>query len=356
MASQRPSPQTDPKLLLAEAARQPFTGPPATAVEDWFRVLAEHFPLWAFQRWAFANLHAMPVPVTYPLGQFVRSILIDENFDLEEVQRRLFARMMGMGKDREATRADEADNRIGPLDAELDRRRMGMAEGTFSVSTFVEGAHGQRRLAPGYRSFLPESVCDLGDWWPPDPEVPYDTGGSFDGYEYIGRELLRHVEALRFAIDKNQRLRAQSSLDRFLKDLGAKLSHHRPTEGPHKDLIEELFQQGRKLLEVCWNPPGEVSKETGEILRREGVKGSDVGLWALRLALPVLSRREIVALGHECAKAAQHQRAGAYPTPRRFTIWLLAHRLGLSAMGLARRVLNTDDAKYFHSRNPIDAA
>ena len=90
------------------------------------------------------------------------------------------------------------------------------------------------------------------------------------------------------------------------------------------------------------------------MLATEGVSGAAMESWAARLALPFLSQAEILALKAESEKAAKRKRgSGSYPTPRRFVIWVLAHRLGASATTLTRKAFD-NDAKYFQKRkNPI---
>ena len=308
----------DPKALLAATLRDPLADKEATHVRDWLRFLAEHFPLWAFQAPAYASLHKSELPTSYPLRLIVESILEDE----EDV---LFPEPLAR------------------LPATLDCRRSAIALGKLeNVRMGVAD--------PRIPRFLPEAVADLGRWEP--EAVP---GFQPSPYEFLGREFVLLVEDHLFAVEKSQRRRAKQILNHFLDDMKRKLAAHRPREGLPPAVFDALVSQGRSLIELCWRIfPIKVSDQTREILVNEGVCGAAMEPWAARLALPFFSQAEILALKAESGKAAKWERgSGSYPTPRRFVIWVLAHRLGASATTLTRKAFD-NDAKYFQKRkNPI---
>ena len=65
---------SDSDSALTQAVGDPFGQP----IVDWYAVLIERFPLWAFQRRHFAALHDSALPTTYPLPRLIASILRDE--------------------------------------------------------------------------------------------------------------------------------------------------------------------------------------------------------------------------------------------------------------------------------------
>ena len=102
--------------------------------------------------------------------------------------------------------------------------------------------------------------------------------------------------------------------------------------------------------------PVTVNVKTAELLASQG-EFKNHKLWCARLSLPILSAPEILALQSEVQKVSRRTPgSGAYPTSLRFTIWVVAHRLGLAASTTARKALHTSAPQYFVDRsNPIDA-
>ena len=307
--------ETDPQALLAQALREPF----GDHVGTWFKVLVDRFPLWAFQARSFAQLHQSELPTTYPLRLMVQSILDDEGG----------VRVHGL---------------LDPLPATLDSRRYAIAEGKLDSANWSP-------VEPHKAEFLPRVIADL---WRVEPEVI--PGFRPSPYEFLARQLVPLIEDHLFAFDKRQRKRGKRELDYFLEELAATLAPGRPKEGPHIGVLNTLVTQGRQLLQLCWGMfPIDVSDQTRRLLSECGALEA-IQIDAACLAVPLLSRAEILALKTEADEAANWTRGeGSYPTSRRFVIWVLAHRLGARATALAGKALDSDDVRYFRRRqNPID--
>jgi hypothetical protein len=315
----QPAPDPDPKALLAATLRDPFADKSATHVRDWFRFLVEDFRLWTFQAPAYASLHKSDLPTAYPLRLMVRSILEDEG-------------------------GVRLHRLLASLPATLDLRRSAIAEGNLDNVSWS--------LAESRKpEFSPEVVADLARWQP--EAVP---GFQPSPYEFLAREFVALVEDHVFAVEKSQRNRAKRVLNQFLDDMEANLASHRPHEGLPPAVLDALVNQGRALIELCWRIfPFEVSDQTRAMLATEGISETGMEAWAARLALPFLSQAEILALKAESEKAAKRKRgSGSYPTPRRFVIGVLAHRLGARATTLARKAFDSDTVVYFEKKpDPI---
>jgi hypothetical protein len=234
---------------------------------------------------------------------------------------------------------------LDPLSATLDRRRRAIADAA------LDGIG----LTPAQRhppNFVTEIIADVARCEP--EAVP---GFQPSPFELLGRELMPLVEDYAFATEKRLRTQAKQALDRFLEDFGGKLSPSRPSEGPPTALLNALAAEAAELVELCWDAlQAEPSDETRTFLTDLGAADSDVQPWAARLAAPVLSRAEVQALQSEAeTKANWRKGQGPHPTPLRFVIWVLAHRLDVQPTTLARSVHYTGAEKYFRRRtNPID--
>ncbi len=314
----------DPKALLAATLRDPFADKPATPVRNWFNFLIEHFPLWSFQPEAFSALHSTSLPSTYPLARFVYSIGVDEQI-------------------RTHVPMEE-------LEANLDLRRLGLHDLAAPdwVSALERADHPGGGATP---RFLPDRVGAL-----PPTEV-LSLRGFNSIYEEIGFDILGVVEDLQFAVDKRGRQEAKRAKDDYLRSIGTELASRGPKDGPPEALLEQLKEEGRGLFNLCWKVfDVNVSDATAKILRAAGASSSEeVDQWAARLALPVLSGPEILALRAESSKAALlvGKRAKNKPTALRFTIWVLAHRLGATAAAIARKLGSPSGVKYFRRPSPI---
>lgn len=88
-------------------------------------------------------------------------------------------------------------------------------------------------------------------------------------------------------------------------------------------------------------PPAPPSEETRNLLKDLGLEDEgEQNSWAARLALPVLSARELQAVRSYLYK-------GGWLTPRRMAILILARRLGLEAPHVARRIAGADEEGEF---------
>lgn len=319
------SSETDPRTLLALTVRDPLADLSSTHVRGWLKFLVDRFGLWTLQSHAYAQFHRSILPSTYPLSRFVKSILADEGLD------------------------DEEPVFLESLLATLDRRRSGIAKGEATVAEWIDDDDEKpRKLAPVYSRFRPAAVTDL-TYWEPDSE--HSVGGIVSPYGEIERELLTHIDDQRFARDKPERARAKTAWHGFLEALMALLPAHRPGAMPPDPLMEALVQEGRELMQLCWDVPVEISAATSEIFVAEGVQDEpEMIMWATRLALPIFSRPELLALK---AHAAATQRSGR-PTPQRFAIWVLAHRLQIPAHRIARRFVGRGESEHFKVPNPIE--
>lgn len=316
--------EPDPGQLLAHSLENPF----GEHVRDWFVLCMDRFPLWTFRRQSFAGLHAVEYPTTYPLRRFVASLLRDDG-------------------------VTSAVRLLDPLPAELERRRDGLSRGSVDLPGWVYDPGAERVLRRGGHIFLPGSATDLAFY---EPDTEDSTGGYVSPYEDIGRRLIVAVEDLQFGAAGEQG-KAKKALKALETKVGAILGAHRRSEGPPRHALRQIAAQGVSLIELCWNcMPCEPSSQTVQVLVGHGSPDSQVATWAARLSLPMLSRPEIEALIAEIRIFTNWRKGdGSYPTPRRFVIWLLAHRLGMKATTLARSAQNTRAVDYHRGRsNPID--
>jgi hypothetical protein len=317
------------KALLEKALAHPLvplsaeeTQGPTRHVQNWFQFLAQHVPLWVWQAPAYARLHTSDLPTTYPLRLMARSILEDE-------------------------RSEGIRKPLAGLPAALDHRRSAIAKGNLDG---VDRLFIESRMP----EFLPEVVSDLARWEP--EAVP---GFQPSPYELLAREWVHLIEDCVFATEKSQRNQAAQALNMFRHDMGVRLASHRPREGLPPKVLHALASQGRTLIGICWGMfPLQISDETQRTLESQGVPETQVERWATSLVVPCLSGPEILALKDEAARARRWARGnGPHPTYQRSVVWLLAHRLGVHATAVARKVYKRSDAvEYFRKhRNPIEA-
>lgn len=324
---------TEGKVLLERVLADPFVArsgkeahaPPAY-VWEWFQYLRQRFPLWAFQADEYLKFHSSALATTYPLAQFVYSMLLDEGV--------------------------KASVPLDPLPAEVEQRRLDLADPTGIQLPAWQATHAQRYGQPRVSNrplprFAPDRVSAL----PLDGSLRGPRFNSF--YEELGFDLHPLIDEVRFALNSARRRRAWRDLLQFIEGYWG----HRPPEGPPKALLKALAAQGTDLVALLWSVlPFDVSQEARERLHTEGVLNSDMHTWAARLALPVFSACEIEALlSAKARKTAHTKRRGTRPTKQRWAIWLIAHRLGGGAPMIARKTLYTNAERYFKGRaNPID--
>ncbi len=316
------------RALLAQVLRDPF----GSGTASWLELLTQHFRLWCFERYAFLGRQTSELPTTHPLPLFVESILSDEGL--------------------------EPNQALDRLATTLDRRRLSLSYGDGNwPSTYAVVGEGPCKL---------HMVVDL--TCPTAEEEVYLEGDRLDfvplylePYVTLGQTLVQVIEAREQAraVGEEEALKeANESVDKFLRDISAKLGAGRPAAGLTKKLALPLVREGRDLLSLCWRVlPARPSEYTWMLLAEYGFSDKEeCDLWATRLALPVLSLPEIEGLLSQRETADGWSRAESRPTPRLFTIWGLAHRVGMQARGLARKTLGSKAEQYFVGKtNPIDA-
>jgi hypothetical protein len=214
-------------------------------------------------------------------------------------------------------------------------------------------------LHPGQERFygvteLPEEVL-----W--DDEGP---AGEQSPYDEVGRRLVELLDTRRYAKPGNEYRVASRFLNEFLTEIDVRHGKGTRQKGPPPNLVAALFAEGKQLLSLCWDIfPFSISRRSEEVLRQAlGDAGDDTPveelcLWSARLALPVLSCPEILALKSQREEARSMGKQGWRPTPRRFAVWVLARRLRLDAKTLARKVLNAAESVQFDPQlrpNPVD--
>ena len=355
------------KSLLTKVLCDPLGLKSKDHLREWWQLLKAQLPLWAFQASAFLELHrqvkretlgtpasrkqlpkmasrwsqvgfvsALDVlPTAYPLQTMVNGILDDDGL------KQAYAEL------------------LTPLERTIDVRRSLLAGSSTSVSR-------------DWRPDEPVANAVFPNFSARDKAIEAHAAASYDPndpepcasvYEEIGQRLVAYVEDWIAARDSNERDERRRPLDEFRNQIALELGfivkgRRRLPEGPRPDILKALVRQGRPLFELCWNVfPVHLSDRMQKEFDGQGVSGFEMALWTARLALPIFSRPEILALQAESEEAARWRRGmGSHPTARRFVIWVLAHRLALSATTLARTTLNTDDVPYFRNRtNPIDA-
>ena len=196
--------------------------------------------------------------------------------------------------------------------------------------------------------FLP-SKPDLRSW---EPEFEHTIGGLISPYEEIGLELVALVEAREHSTPGTERREADKALKDFLRDLGVTVGRRgAPYKGAPKSVRIELVQQGVALFTLCWSQlPANPSQRTREILRANNASDDpqEIALWAARLALPILSRREIHVLTQQALEARSLGPGAALPpTPEDFSVWVVARRLSTAATTIAKEFDDTTASNRF---------
>lgn len=362
MMSVGPTSDQSERHILQRVLSDPLGLHGTKHLDSWHTLIKECYPLWAFQAARFMKLHRKAktdllgesidnganwrgralfgwpyvLPTAFPLRALVNSILSDEGFP-------------------------EAGDRkwLTPLEYRIDLDRCSLA-GVSYTNPFLSVAELQRQ--PRYQARFPS-------FSPRNAAVQTDASGEYDSndpstyrspYEDIGENYAELVENWVSARDPVERAQWYDKIEDFRNRLAGEIGvtvigRGRRPEGPNKAILKALVKEGRVLFELCWKPPVEVSPETDKALADLGAPPEEHEAWALRLALPVLSGKEVAALQREWRKAHSQRRGGGErPTALRFTVWSLAHRLGLPAPVVARKALHTDAPQYFVNRqNPI---
>ena len=283
-------PEPDAVELLRGAI---FDGYFGSDTAKWYELARKKAPLWTFDKWAFNSLRVDDLPSSFPLRRIIKTIAEDEGVDLD------------------------GPHRLGP---------------PVPLLSYLSAARGGRSEEGGYGGI-------------PDMDTSDPSESPIWG---LGMEVLARLEDVEAASTKKERNEVRKELDRYLNSLGARLSQGRPTRGAPQRMLDPLFEQGKWLFGTCWQAlPWGPSAESCKILTERGALADDCPLWAIRLALPMLSVAEIGAMLREIAEpyGQPHTR------PRRFTIFSIAHRLRCDAKALAYRLPPKSDAKDFFSKN-----
>ena len=344
--------------LLTRVLQDPLGLDSAHHVREWMQSLKAHVPLWSFQAWAYKGLHRRAkaqalgkpawreksalswpyaLPTAYPLQVIVDAVVADEG--LRDSQH------------------------LTALEHCVDVRRTRLADWHALTSPSDPDWSPKRQpFPPEFTSFSArEKALEI------DAASEYDTADPSpyqSPYEGIGELFVKYVEDWIAARDKSERKKRRRKVNRLPNRVAAELGvvvKKKLPEGPRLDVLQALVAQGKLLAEVCWDVfPVTVSEDTAAVFAEQGVRDSvEQQVWAVRLAFPVLSRREIEALKVYCASGASWRRGlGRHrkPTPRLFAVWILGRRLGLNARSLARKVLGGDAYTHFIARrDPFSA-
>ena len=314
----------DPRELLIGAIENPFcwAGEADTPIQTWFAFLVGRFPLMTFQTEAYLHLGGMDLPTTDPLTRILQSVLGDEGWS---------------GWDLEG-------NADTPFALEFNltarRREIGRAEtGFFGSCLAQQGEGGAWRI---------EGAVNLHGLTEPEPIVDWDDErptGMSTVFDEIGRELVGLTEHRDAQKPKSQEAKdAQAAIEDFLNRISARRGRGRPPRVTTDEILTALFREGADLLDIVWAGfTAGPSDATRAFLADNGIAGpTEQEFWAKRLVLPVVSARELAAVG-------RYGGGGQWLTPRRLAIFFLARRLDLRSPHVARRVVGADEEVEFKS-------
>lgn len=309
---------TKAQQLLAHALRDPFPKRgQANHVQKWVDFLVENWPLWSFQRERYVELEGASWFSTEALRQIVRTLRRDD----------------GVAKPKKLT----------PLETELDHRRYRLARVLLPNVAIPAWSLADDELRSGPCLFCRLHFPGL------KPE-----GGYADEYERVGLQFMLHVAKVRNSA-KGERMRAERQLLRFARALAKQGRRGRRLEGPSEELLKALVAEGREIIEVCWRLMRLLWSIEVQQFAQLGLSPAATRSWSARLALPLLSRREIAVMCAEIKRASTWPtHKSGRPTPRLFAIWVLSRRLNLGAKSVARKALGGAASAYFASPNPID--
>ena len=326
------------KDLLRKTLEDPFGGP-GSHVEEWYYALMEQCPLLSFRETAYPKLHKGEAPSSYPLGLFVGSICADEGI---------------------------SDQELDPLSALLDWRRHGLADGwpELGLMFSLTDRHHLAKVPRGKSVFrvhplyMPRYAPDL-----PEDFQPHDALSlleRFDPYAAIGERFMRLRDERFAARSQDDDTAFQGRLNKLLDDLG--LKGRRPGGEISDAAAKILDAEAQALIGLFWAlPVPDPSEPTLKLLRDENITHSEgQHLWAARLAIPVLSAKEVAGLIRFRTslegKTNQELKAG----PRKFSIFLLYRRLRMKWNTFTRKVTGMEAFErtrtYLEDHgNPIDS-
>lgn len=317
----------DPGGLLRPVLENPFEGS-NFHVKHWFDHLVAAYPLLSFQAGTYARYQHGDNPSTYPLLRLIRSILEDDV-------------------------VTAARHHLAPLVSMLDERRCRLSQGA--------PVHPRELWQPGEPLFLCES-SSMFDSFPPDLagyEMVDDDGGYgyVSPYEDVGRELVDHLDDIKYALTPSRRREAMRRFHWFRDRLLGRAGPGRPAKFANAVVLKAIDAELNDLLRLLGQtslPPAAPWVE--DVLSGAGAVKSELDLWRWRLALPILSRVEIAVIRDEPSNVSGGARSGTM-TSRQLAIHLLAHRLRAEPPDLARRVAGIAMAERLKGRrSPFDRA
>ena len=312
----------------------PFLNSGHSAV--WFQALVRTCPLLSFRRPAYRALHSRDIMSSYPLGLFVGSVCADDGV---------------------------SDAELDPLSKLLDSYRMGLAWGVPDIAVIHSLSNGQSldqtripisgfRTHPNYELHLSEDL---------DPNQLRTFLGEYDAYADIGRRLMRLRDSRLAARTESETRAYEEGKQWTLDELG--LGGRRPEGVIWGDAAKQLDAEARVLFGfLLASELPDPSEHTVRVLRQEGVADeAERALWAARLALPILSAKEIGGLSRYSSSLADKTRLVREAGHRRFSIFLLARRLRMDEYSFARKVRSDSASRPIRSYikefgNPIDWA
>lgn len=315
---------TKARQLLAQALRDPFPQKgQANHVKKWAEFLVENWPLWSFQ-----------------IGYY-RELEGDGWFSTDALKKIVFTLQSDDGVHRKT---------LTPLETELDYRRYRIATARAPSAWNPPWPTAGDELKAGPSLFSRLRF----------PGLRADTYIDADGeeveispYENVGYEFMQHVENLRNTA-KRDRGSIERQILKFAKSLAKQGKLGRRREAPSTPLLKALVKEGRELVDVCWPLMRAKWPLDAQRFAPLDLTALEVRSWSARLALPLMSRREIAVMCTEIRRAATwpKQKSGK-PTPRLFALWIVSRRLKLSAKAVARQTLGSAAAELFTSHNPI---
>lgn len=394
--------------LLRKVLRAPFEEYRGTTritnhVTRWHHLLANEYPLWSCQPLAYVAIQRTRLPTTYPLRTIVESLLIDEGMSttqsdpLDPLPAMLDRRrsvLSGGYSGRKTSPPEEIVVQCAKCQhqyTKLSRRRINLVVDDYD-SEDVEELKDLTCPQCGYRQELKiellypparmimiretlRAAFDSASLSPAQgtfyerrrPHIDFDqlsTGDKSTQVEYAKEfvetvaKLEDVVDARRYAADKQAKDAAKEALERFLDETRLRLGRGEGRNLPPGHILVPLFTQLSRLLRLCWEavPADEVSPAAKETFAAQGVTDVEgMRLWAMRLALPVLSEPEIEALARQTTEAKSFGGGDVLPPdPDEFALQMLAHRLRAYSGNTKKRSLAHSLCRVIRPRGACD--
>lgn len=248
-------------------------------------------------------------------------------------------------------------------DLVVDRRRVAIIGDEFDdVKLRQSGEFGHEAVQRGDRGAFWSSAAMFTEdpdvmYLVPDDELQREVWVSWE--DMVVSEFRDRFRAVRGARSEEEADEAYSGMEAFLARVEA---YPRP-RGRHRRLPAEpilraLVAEGAELIRLLWQHlPIEPTERTLDILRARGVPRLAAPLVIARLACPLLSEPELATLMEEAdARRKRSRGTDEQPTPLRFAIWVLEHRLRVPASAIAGAARDSRTAAVFKGKgvkNPI---